>query len=367
MDCIEKQPAQRTVSFDANGGSLAGASHQAAGSDGTLSSLPTPTRDGYTFDGWYDARVGGTRVTTATVFTQDATIYAHWTIGTPEISYGEWIVTVPAQYDLLCYPSAGETNSSTHVPAKFGAYEVLCTARADFSSGVVRYFFISVDDQGLWFDFTDSMSVRENAVSCTVYFDPNGGALTGASSLKTDSDGTLPILPAASRSGYTFAGWYTARNGGTRVTTATAFTQDTVLYAHWTQDAGQPGTYTVTFDGNGGSGRMDPQTVTPSANGTARLKLPSCQFTAPSGKEFDHWTVNGKAYDADDTVSLTGDAVVKAVWRDKTAPGLDFTFDFDFDNMVFDAVAGTATIPVHVLMNGSLVTTIDITISLSLH
>ena len=47
--------------------------------DGKLSSLPTPTMEGYTFNGWYTEPVGGSRITTATVFTGDTTIYAQWT------------------------------------------------------------------------------------------------------------------------------------------------------------------------------------------------------------------------------------------------------------------------------------------------
>ncbi|MDO4996056.1 MAG: InlB B-repeat-containing protein [Bacilli bacterium] len=42
--------------------------------------LPTaPTRDGYTFDGWYTERVGGTQVTTSTKVNYSTTYYAHWT------------------------------------------------------------------------------------------------------------------------------------------------------------------------------------------------------------------------------------------------------------------------------------------------
>ena len=42
---------------------------------------------GYTFDGWYTEPVGGSKVTTSTVFTSDATIYAHWTakVGTTTV------------------------------------------------------------------------------------------------------------------------------------------------------------------------------------------------------------------------------------------------------------------------------------------
>lgn len=42
--------------------------------DGKLTSLPTSTRDGYDFLGWYTA--GGDRVTTDTVFAADTTLYA---------------------------------------------------------------------------------------------------------------------------------------------------------------------------------------------------------------------------------------------------------------------------------------------------
>ena len=46
---------------------------------GKLESTPEqPAMTGYTFDGWYTEPVGGSKVTTSTVFTSDATIYAHW-------------------------------------------------------------------------------------------------------------------------------------------------------------------------------------------------------------------------------------------------------------------------------------------------
>lgn len=43
--------------------------------------LPSPTLDGYTFDGWYDDMVGGEKITTRYEFkADDQTIYAHWTV-----------------------------------------------------------------------------------------------------------------------------------------------------------------------------------------------------------------------------------------------------------------------------------------------
>ena len=73
------KPAEYTVTFDANGGSVSPAS-AITGTDGRLSDLPTPTRSGsYSFDGWYTAVSGGEKVTTSTVFAENSTIYAHWT------------------------------------------------------------------------------------------------------------------------------------------------------------------------------------------------------------------------------------------------------------------------------------------------
>lgn len=67
-----------TITFNANGGSVTPASAE-TGEDGKLTSLPKPTREDYTFDGWYTAKTGGDKVTTRTVFTEDTTIYALWT------------------------------------------------------------------------------------------------------------------------------------------------------------------------------------------------------------------------------------------------------------------------------------------------
>ena len=43
--------------------------------------LPTPTRTGYTFDGWYTSATGGTKITSSSVVnvSGDQTLYAHWT------------------------------------------------------------------------------------------------------------------------------------------------------------------------------------------------------------------------------------------------------------------------------------------------
>ena len=67
-----------TVTFDGNGGSPANSTMTTTGKK--LASLPTATRSGrYSFDGWYTKKNGGTKITTATLFDKDTTVYAHWT------------------------------------------------------------------------------------------------------------------------------------------------------------------------------------------------------------------------------------------------------------------------------------------------
>ncbi|MBR4661110.1 MAG: S-layer homology domain-containing protein, partial [Clostridia bacterium] len=74
--------------FNANGGSVSQTSAK-TNTNGKLSSLPTPSRSGYGFDGWYTSSSGGTKVTTSTVFYSNTTVYAHWTYnGSTRTTYG---------------------------------------------------------------------------------------------------------------------------------------------------------------------------------------------------------------------------------------------------------------------------------------
>ena len=80
-----------TVTFNANGGSCSTASKSVI-SGSTYGTLPTPTRAGYTFDGWYTSATGGTKITSSTKVTATGnhTLYAHWTCNH---SYTSQIVT----------------------------------------------------------------------------------------------------------------------------------------------------------------------------------------------------------------------------------------------------------------------------------
>lgn len=80
-----------TIHFNANGGSVS-TSYKHATAGETYGDLPTPTRSGYTFDGWYTATSGGTKVTSSTTVnlsSEQITLYAHWTQNKVS-AWGNW-------------------------------------------------------------------------------------------------------------------------------------------------------------------------------------------------------------------------------------------------------------------------------------
>jgi uncharacterized repeat protein (TIGR02543 family) len=77
-----------TVNFNANKGSVKTRSKEVA-KDASYGSLPTPKRAGYKFDGWYTAKSGGKKITSATkaTITKAQTLYAHWTVKKYTVKY----------------------------------------------------------------------------------------------------------------------------------------------------------------------------------------------------------------------------------------------------------------------------------------
>lgn len=75
----------------------------------------------------------------------------------------------------------------------------------------------------------------------TVTFDANGGSVPPVSAV-TGADGKLSSLPTPTRNDYDFIGWFAESTGGTEVTADTVFTQNTTIYALWTEAVTASGT-----------------------------------------------------------------------------------------------------------------------------
>lgn len=96
---------------------------------------------------------------------------------------------------------------------------------------------------------TSSIIWNWNANTYTVMFGAEGGTVDPTSQSVTFNSAYGP-LPVPTRTGYTFAGWWTKSGGtGSKIVTETSVTiaDSHTLYAKWT-----PNRYTVSFDAQGG-------------------------------------------------------------------------------------------------------------------
>ena len=78
---------------------------------------------------------------------------------------------------------------------------------------------------------------------------------------------------------------------------------------------------TITFNGNGGSGSMEPVTVKAETN----YILPECGFTAPADQEFKAWEIGGTEYKVGDSYTVNGDIEIKALWKNSVITPSTYT------------------------------------------
>lgn len=191
-----------------------------------------------------------------------------------------------------------------------------------------KSFTLNDDNDKVEFVETATGGLTLSKEAYTITFNGNGGTASVAS-MTTGNDGMLSELPTATRNNYVFDGWYTSANGGTKVNKNKVYIEDTILYAHWLQQATPPSPsipsnkYTITYDSNGGSGEMKSDTVEQGKEFT----LPNCTFTAPDGKEFKAWKIENKEYAPNDTYLFTNDTTVYAVWKEIDASTYTINFD----------------------------------------
>lgn len=227
-----------TVYFDANGGNVSTEKQSFISEPGPL---PTPTRSGYTFDGWYTERIGGTKITREQITSADdgCTFYAHWTQFRSMV-----VVTLDGMNGEVeeMAVAYGETYEDLPTPAKWGyVFDGWYTA----ANGGVRVMdgdpVMSDEDHRLYAHWTQALY--------TVMLDPNGGAIPveiytnqppvllhdPQEHIVGGGSGSYGALPTPVRDGYTFVGWYTAPSGGSLVTSSSSpvVQGNHTLYAHW--------------------------------------------------------------------------------------------------------------------------------------
>ena len=125
--------------------------------------------------------------------------------------------------------------------------------------------------------------------------------------------GNLPVL---TRREYNFLGWFTDKNGGTKIESDTIFegNADITLYAHWERKNDADINYYVTFDPNGGTGSMEQQTY--NINDNKALSLNTFEKTS---YEFDHWNTKdddtGTRYEDGQVINIKEDITLYAFYH----------------------------------------------------
>ena len=105
-------PTEFIVTFDAGDGTPSDGSMTTTNQK--LSFLPGASRSKHSFDGWYTENIGGTKITTDTVFSANTTVYAHWTY----TGGGGGGYNPPVTYYTLRF----ETGGGSDIPSVQGTY-----------------------------------------------------------------------------------------------------------------------------------------------------------------------------------------------------------------------------------------------------
>ena len=150
--------------------------------------------------------------------------------------------------------------------------------------------------------------------SSIITFNPNGGSGTMASETEPYDTTAALTLNTFTYAGYTFSDWNSEANGsGTSFTNGqlVKFNGSATFYAQWTVSA--PTTATITFNANGGTGAMTPETETLNVSAT----LTTNAFTR-NGYTFSGWNTNlngsGSSFTDGELVRFTASATFYAQW-----------------------------------------------------
>lgn len=177
---------------------------------------------------------------------------------------------------------------------------------------------------------------------CDINFDLNGGTVNGSNTVNkqtvysNEKLGTAKCYPNGQpfvvpsdpvREGYTFLGWYTQAEGGTKYTFTEAVSSNIILYAHWNAHS-----HTVTLEN-------DENKETNSYDYGSSVSVPTP--TKKTGYNFNHWEVT--VPDGETVPSLNGpdengnysfsmpdyDITLTAKWTQKDVidPDVDLKFD----------------------------------------
>lgn len=250
--------------------------------------VPEPTKENYTFAGWYN---GNEKFDFTTVPTGDVTLTAKWTANDYYVSFVTEHGDPPTSQNV-------KYNGTANDPGKLS------------EDGYTFIGWYTDDTYDTEFDFTQPITgnttvyAKWTAKDYEVSFITEHGKTPTSQNVPYNKTATNPGELTAE--GYTFIGWYTDHTCTTEFDFSTPITGDTKVYAKWEKNAPVlPDTYALNV--SGAFVYVDGVDVTAPAGDTSLLleKDASVRLVAdpdrmPSGMVFDRWTILNGALNADD-------------------------------------------------------------------
>ena len=250
--------------------------------------VPEPTKENYTFAGWYN---GNEKFDFTTVPTGDVTLTAKWTA---------------KDYEVRFITEHGDAPTSQNVPYNEPAKDPGKLTEEGYTFDD----WYTDDNYSTKFDFTQPIKsnttvyAKWTANDYEVSFITEHGNAPDSQNVPYNEPATDPGKLTAE--GYTFIGWYADEAHKTKFDFSTPITGDTKVYAKWEKNAPVlPDTYALNV--SGAFVYVDGVDVTAPAGDTtlplekdASVRLVADPDRMPSGMVFDRWTILNGALNADD-------------------------------------------------------------------
>ena len=199
--------------------------------------LPKPTRDGYSFDGWYDRNTDGNLVQDGNSYSRrsDLSLYARWTK-----------IEFTVNIDMNDAEGAGSSHTLTFKVKTADELTALLDTLKGSRAGYSFVKWATTKDGDAW-SVPEKLTEDINLVAhwtkaeFTITIDMNDAEESGSSRKLTFKVKTVEELTAlldtlkGSRAGYTFDKW-TASNGGSDWSIPSKLTEDISIVANWTKN-----------------------------------------------------------------------------------------------------------------------------------
>ena len=290
----------------------------------TYGTLPTPTREGYLFDGWCTDETLAVKVDESSAVSARI-LYAKWEKAQYNVVFdgnGATDGVMPEQ--TFTYDEKGNLNENVYVRTGY-TFSGWKDAEDNFYSDGAEIFNLTSTHQGKY-----TLYAQWTPNQYSVALDGNTGiGGIGMFNAQYDESFDLPENYFI-KTGYTFIGWAASPEGEVlygnkeNVSNLTSdFNGSVTLYAAW-----QANTFTVTFDANTAEGEMADMDVVYDSGAV----LPQCGFTR-TGYTFIGWSLTADGAEIltdaqfDNLKTEEGDTVtVYAVWSENS-----YTLNFDMN------------------------------------